>query len=143
MKKEFTQVWVTFRKECYHRFPAAAVEPRFADVAYLGSRHRHILHFKVGIEVFHDDRDIEFIQFLHWLEGLYAGGVLEVDAELERAVAPGAGALDSRLVRAGLIGTGVGFHLLLDGHGLEATADEEHEAEPDRLGSRHTGQISK
>lgn len=79
MIKEFTQVWVTFRKECLHRFPAAAVEPRFADVAYLGSLHRHILHFKVGIEVFHDDRDIEFIQFLHWLEGLYAGGVLEVD----------------------------------------------------------------
>jgi hypothetical protein len=35
----------------------------------------------VSIDVFHNDRDIEFIQFKRWLEGLYSGGnaVLELD----------------------------------------------------------------
>jgi hypothetical protein len=29
--------------------------------------------------VFHDDRDIEFIQFKRWLESLYSDGTLELD----------------------------------------------------------------
>ena len=41
--------------------------------------HRHIFHFKVAIEVFHDDRDIEFIQFKRWLEKLYAEKTLQLD----------------------------------------------------------------
>ena len=41
------------------------------DVSFLGYPHRHIFHFRVSIEVFHDDRDIEFIQFKRWLERLY------------------------------------------------------------------------
>ena len=40
---------------------------------------RHIFHFKVWIEIFHDDRDIEFIQFKRWLEKLYAEKTLELD----------------------------------------------------------------
>jgi hypothetical protein len=38
---------------------------------FLGYPHRHIFHFRVSIDVFHNDRDIEFIQFKRWLEGLY------------------------------------------------------------------------
>ena len=38
-----------------------------------------MFHFRVAIEVFHDDRDIEFIQFKRWLESLYNSGVLELD----------------------------------------------------------------
>ena len=34
---------------------------------------------QVGIEVFHDDRDIEFIQFKRWLENLYADATLKLD----------------------------------------------------------------
>ena len=49
------------------------------DVSFLGYPHRHIFHFKVAIEVFPDDRDIEFIQFKRWLESLYANGTLELD----------------------------------------------------------------
>ena len=53
------------------------------DVSFLGYPHRHIFHFRVCIEVFHDDRDIEFIQFKRWLEKLYSGsetgGVLVLD----------------------------------------------------------------
>jgi hypothetical protein len=41
--------------------------------------HRHIFHFKVGIQVYHDDRDIEFIQFKRWLERFYSDGTLELD----------------------------------------------------------------
>ena len=50
----------------------------FKDVSFLGYPHRHTFHFKVWIEVFHDDRDIEFIQFKRWMENLY-DGTLELD----------------------------------------------------------------
>ena len=77
-------IWVTFRKEGIHKYPAAATDPALAtgdeyDVSFLGSPHRHIFHFTVAIEVFHNDRDIEFIQFKRWLEKLYAGGTLELN----------------------------------------------------------------
>jgi hypothetical protein len=66
-------IWVTFQREGIHRFPAAATDPNLADVAFLANEHRHIFHFTVAIEVFHNDRDIEFIQFKRWLENLYQG----------------------------------------------------------------------
>ncbi len=71
-------IWVTFRKEGIHKYPAALEDPKLEDVSFLGYPHRHIFHFKVMIEVYHDDRDIEFIQFKRWLEGLYEG-TLELD----------------------------------------------------------------
>ena len=78
------KIWVTFRKEGIHRYPAAATDPALAtgdeyDVSFLGSPHRHIFHFRVWIDVFHNDRDIEFIQFKRWLENLYRDGTLELD----------------------------------------------------------------
>ena len=59
-------------------YPGADSDPKLAtgdwdDVSYLGFPHRHIFHFRVRIEVFHDDRDIEFIQFKRWMERLYSG----------------------------------------------------------------------
>jgi hypothetical protein len=77
-------IWVTFKKEGIHKYPAALEDPKLAtgdeyDVSFLGYPHRHIFHFKVWIEVFHDDRDIEFIQFKRWLEKLYAEKTLELD----------------------------------------------------------------
>lgn len=71
-------IWVTFQKEGIHKYPAAATDPNLAtgdeyDVSFLGTPHRHIFHFNVGIQVFHNDRDIEFIQFKRWLEKLYQG----------------------------------------------------------------------
>ena len=77
-------IWVTFRKEGVHKYPAALTDPNLAtgdeyDVSFLGYPHRHIFHFRVAIEVFHDDRDIEFIQFKRWLENLYGKGILELD----------------------------------------------------------------
>ena len=78
------QIWVTFRKEGVHCYPAAATDPQLAtgdkyDVSFLASPHRHIFHFRVSIDVFHNDRDIEFIQFKRWLENLYKDGVLQLD----------------------------------------------------------------
>jgi hypothetical protein len=77
-------IWVTFRKEGIHKYPAALDDPKLAtgdeyDVSFLGYPHRHIFHFKVAIEVFHDDRDIEFIQFKRWLEKMYNEGTLQLD----------------------------------------------------------------
>jgi hypothetical protein len=66
-------IWVTFQREGIHRFPAAATDSNLADVAFLANEHRHIFHFNISIEVFHNDRDIEFIQFKRWLESLYQG----------------------------------------------------------------------
>jgi hypothetical protein len=81
MERASRQIWVTFQKEGIHKYPAALEDPGLADVSFLGYPHRHIFHFRVSIDVFHNDRDIEFIQFKRWLEGLYNGGnaVLELD----------------------------------------------------------------
>ena len=78
------KIWVTFRKEGIHKYPAAATDPLLAtndeyDVSFLGYPHRHIFHFRVWIDVFHNDRDIEFIQFKRWLENLYNDSVLSLD----------------------------------------------------------------
>ena len=78
------KIWVTFRKEGIHCYPAAATDPALKtgdeyDVSFLGSPHRHIFHFRVWIDVLHNDRDIEFIQFKRWLENLYKDGILQLD----------------------------------------------------------------
>jgi hypothetical protein len=77
-------IWVTFSREGIHRYPAALEDPKLKtgdeyDVSFLGHPHRHIFHFKVYIEVFHDDRDVEFIQFKRWLNNLYGQGELQLD----------------------------------------------------------------
>jgi len=78
------KIWITFRREGIHRYPAAATDPLLCtpgeyDVSFLANAHRHIFHFRVWIDVFHNDRDIEFIQFKRWLEGLYSRDILELD----------------------------------------------------------------
>jgi hypothetical protein len=77
-------IWVTFQKEGIHRYPEALTNPALAtgdeyDVSFLGHPHRHIFHFRVSIEITHNNRDIEFIQFKRWLERLYSEGVLVLD----------------------------------------------------------------
>ena len=93
MDKAERKIWVTFRKEGIHRYPAAATDPNLCtageyDVSFLANAHRHMFHFRVWIDVFHNDRDIEFIQFKRWIESLYngystnnnnQGSVLELD----------------------------------------------------------------
>ena len=77
-------IWVTFQREGIHRYPGADTDPKLAtgdeyDVSFLGFPHRHIFHFKVAIQVTHNDRDIEFIQFKRWLENSFKSGVMQLD----------------------------------------------------------------
>lgn len=72
-------IQVTFQKEGIHCYPAALTDPALKEVSYLGNPHRHIFHFYVTIEVFHNDREIEFILFKQWLQGLFSGEVMDID----------------------------------------------------------------
>ena len=77
-------IWVTFQKEGIHKYPGADTDPKLAtgdwdDVSFLGFPHRHTFYFRVWIEVFHNDRDIEFIQFKRWMERLYSEDLLHLD----------------------------------------------------------------
>lgn len=78
-------IWVTFTQEGMHKYPDAATNPKLAtgdwdDVSFLALPHRHIFHFRVWLEVFHNDRDVEFIQFKRWLQRLYnVEAVLQLD----------------------------------------------------------------
>ena len=67
-------IWVTFQKEGIHKYPNAPKE-----VEFLKYPHRHIFKFKVQIQVYDNDRDIEFFIFKRWLESLYADDTLELD----------------------------------------------------------------
>ena len=82
--KAVRTIFVRFQKEGIHKYPAAATDPNLAtgdeyDVSFLATPHRHSFHFEVTIEVFHNDRDIEFIQFKRWLENQYSQGILALD----------------------------------------------------------------
>jgi hypothetical protein len=81
MEKAQRQIWITWQKEGIHKYPAALTDPNLADVQFLGYPHRHMFHFRVWIDVFHNDRDLEFIQFKRWCESLYhgQGAVLSLD----------------------------------------------------------------
>jgi hypothetical protein len=86
MSEAKRQIWVTWQKEGIHKYPAAATDPALAtgdeyEGSFLASPHRHMFHFRVWIDVFHNDRDVEFIQFKRWCESLYSGhgAVLSLD----------------------------------------------------------------
>lgn len=71
-----TVIWVNFQIEGIHRYPAAENIP---GIEFLAHPHRHIFHFNVAINVFHDDRDIEFILFKRWLQSLFSDKVIKID----------------------------------------------------------------
>ena len=56
-----TYVVVRLQVDGMHNFPAA--REIFPEVGFLADRHRHIFHVEAKKEVFHDDRDVEFIMF--------------------------------------------------------------------------------
>ncbi|MEM5877544.1 MAG: hypothetical protein QXF12_01565 [Candidatus Aenigmatarchaeota archaeon] len=81
LKKKY--IYVQFQKEGIHCFPEAAYDHRYAtgdwdDVSFLANEHFHYFYFKVKIEVFENNREIEFIQFRRWLERLYNQGTLSL-----------------------------------------------------------------
>jgi len=81
MEQAQRQIWITWQREGIHKYPAALTEPELADVQFLGYPHRHLFRFRVWIDVFHNDRDLEFIQFKRWCESLYSSdnSVLSLD----------------------------------------------------------------
>jgi len=112
-----TKIWVTFALEGIHKYPAALDDPKLAtgdeyDVSFLGYPHRHMFNFKVAIQVFHDDRDIEFIQFKRWILKQYGDGILELDFKSCEMMATD---LAERI------------HDKYPGRGMEITVDEDSE----------------
>lgn len=59
-------IFVTFQLAGIHSYLNAPEQ-----VSYLRYPHRHMFHFKVKLEVFHNNRDIEFIIFKNELISLY------------------------------------------------------------------------
>ena len=70
------RIWITFQKEGLHKWPDATQYP---GVEFLANEHRHMFHFRVDLEVWHDDREVEFILFKRELSGLYEQGTLQLD----------------------------------------------------------------
>lgn len=59
-----TEVYCTLQVEGTHNWPNCP----FDEVAYLRVPHRHVFHVKAYKEVFHDDRDQEFIMLKHEIQ---------------------------------------------------------------------------
>jgi hypothetical protein len=85
--KEAAQRWiyVNFQKVGFHRYPAAGTDPQLCsageyDVSYLAARHRHLFKFNVQIEIFHNDRELEFHQVLTYCESLFEN-TIEIDSK--------------------------------------------------------------
>ena len=60
-------IWavIKLQKEGYHYWKDAPEETNF-----LRNRHRHIFHITVSVEQNHNSRDVEYIAFKNWLEGV-------------------------------------------------------------------------
>ena len=71
------RIYVTFQRAGLHQYKNAP-----DDVNYLQSLHRHLFKFKVTIEVFNSEREIEFHQFLNWIESMYATTEISPNLEL-------------------------------------------------------------
>ena len=69
-------IFVTYQREGIHKYPAAENMP---GIEFLANPHRHMFHFKITLQVFHDDREVEFILFKRELERQYDQGTLQLD----------------------------------------------------------------
>lgn len=61
MQNKITVVYCSLQVEGTHCWADCPIK----EVDYLRDRHRHMFHIKVYTEVFHDDRDVEFIELKH------------------------------------------------------------------------------
>jgi hypothetical protein len=66
-----TFVTVRYQVEGFHCWPDAP-----EHLAYLRARHRHLFHVEAKVEVFADDREIEFHDLLRFCKAHFAGGEL-------------------------------------------------------------------
>jgi len=79
MSRPRKTIWITMQFEGIHKYPAALENPALKDVEFLGYPHRHMFHVKAELEVFHDDRDLEFILVKRDLVKAQATGVIQLD----------------------------------------------------------------
>lgn len=63
-------IYVTFQFEGIHCYPGVEID----GVGFLTHPHRHVFHVRVELEVFHDDREIEFIDFKRSLKDEFKDG---------------------------------------------------------------------
>ncbi len=76
VNKRNTQIRISFQKEGIHKYPAAK---DLKGVEFLQYPHRHIFYFYVQLQVFHDDREVEFILFKREMENLFDKGVMQAN----------------------------------------------------------------
>lgn len=71
MGNNVTYAVVRFRVPGWHRWPDASTER-----AYLALSHRHLFHLEIRLEVFHDEREVEYHDLLDFCKGAFPGGDL-------------------------------------------------------------------
>lgn len=64
-----TNAIVRFQVPGFHCWQGAT-----GDRAYLADRHRHLFHVEVKIAIFHNDRELEFHDFLDFCRANFPGG---------------------------------------------------------------------
>lgn len=57
------RIFVKWTAMGFHYWPGAVKHPHRK---YLADRHRHLFHFRVEMDVMHDDRDVEFHDVLQY-----------------------------------------------------------------------------
>jgi hypothetical protein len=67
----FSTIFVRFTQPGFHHWPDPTPER-----AYLGQRHRHLFHVEVRVQVWHDDREVEFHDLLDFARSQFPGGEL-------------------------------------------------------------------
>lgn len=60
---------VSTRVEAVHNWPEA-----IEGVDFLKNKHRHEFHYRLEIEVLHNDRELEFILIKRWLDSVIPRG---------------------------------------------------------------------
>jgi hypothetical protein len=66
---QLTSAVIRFAVEGWHRWPDAPPHR-----AYLAETHRHLFHVEVRLEVFHDDREVEYHDLLDFCREAFPGG---------------------------------------------------------------------
>lgn len=69
MSNKKSYIGVSLQKEGIHQYLDAP-----EGVEFLKHPHRHMFHFEIEVEVFHDDRDIEFILFKRDMDAFLEDG---------------------------------------------------------------------
>ena len=78
------KIFVTFEIEGIHRHNEQQLTEEYM---FLSNRHRHVFHVKVFVDVFHDDREIEFIKLKEDIVKIYQNQPIEFDNNTAETIA--------------------------------------------------------